>query len=121
MSKFQHSATFIVGALYSLIALLEWGAIGVAFYLYYLRVASTFAISSEYLEALIYLASVAFFYLLNILALIVQNCFLRSDGIFRKWQNRQSSNFCWYCASSVIGVVMTHKFKNILFSKLFGF
>lgn len=59
-------------------------------------------------------------YLLNFIALFAQNCYLRGDTLFNKWL-RTKSNLCCYYVLSVLGVVFTHKIKNLMFSKLFNF
>ena len=60
-------------------------------------------------------------YFLNILALLTQNCYLRGDGAFKRWLEKEGSNSCFYTVSSLVGLFVTHKFKNIIFCKLFGF
>jgi hypothetical protein len=121
MSKFQHSYTFVSGSLYSLWSVLEWGSLGVGAYLYYQTNKATLAISVEYIEALVFAAAVLYFYLLNVLGLLIQNCSLRNEIAFQKWKEKQGSNSCFYVFSSFVGLFITHKFKNILFCKLFGF
>ena len=112
MSKFQHSSTFIVGALYSLWSLLEWASIALAAYFYLIN-NTEITPSSEYLEALIYGGAVGFFYLLNLTAVLVQNCFLRGDDMFCRWRDKQGANTCsYYFSSSWACSSLTHKFKN---------
>ena len=41
--------------------------------------------------------------------------------MFQRWKDKQAPNNCIYIFSSIVGCVCTHKFKNILFCKLFGF
>ena len=120
MSKFQHSTTFIVGALYSLWSVLEWAAIGVSIY-FYVKENSDLQVSEQFVEAFIFAGSIAFLYLLNIIAIFVQNCFLRGDDMFKRWTAKQAPNKCTYYFSSIVGLLITHKFKNIMFCKLFGF
>lgn len=121
MSKFQHSYTFVSGSLYSLWSPLEWGALGVGAYLYYQTNKSTLTFTVEYIEALVFAAAVAFMYLLNLLALFMQNCYLRNELAFRRWTDKEGSNSCFYVFASIFGLLITHKFKNILFCKFFGF
>ena len=59
-------------------------------------------------------------YLLNIIALFAQNCYLRGDKQFNKWLNTTASVVCYYVLS-IFGVLLTHKVKNLMFSKLFNF
>ena len=138
MSKFQYQHTFLSGALYSLWGVMELGSIGVVTYLYVnsTRVETTssplvgktlvgattynLGFTEDYLEALIFAGAVLFMYLLNIIALIAQNCYLRGDTLFNKWL-KIPSNLCAYYVVSIFGVFLTHKLKNILFCKLFNF
>ena len=77
MSKFQHSYTFMRGSLYSMWSLLEWGSLGVGAYLYYQTNKAKIAFTSDYIEAFVFAGAVGFMYLLNLLALFAQNCYLR--------------------------------------------
>lgn len=85
MSRFQHPSTFIPGSLFALWSLLEMGSIATAAYFYYQSIKSTVNIKTSYVEAFVFIAAVAFLYLLNFFALIIQNCFLRLDSSFQKW------------------------------------
>ena len=78
MSKFQHSTTFIVGALYSLWSVVEWAAVGLSVY-FYLTKNKDISVSRDYVEAFIFVGAIVVSYLLNIVAIFVQNCFLRGD------------------------------------------
>ena len=122
MSRFQHYHTFIAGSLYALWSLLEIGSIATAAYFYYQSLKSTtITVNTNYVEAFVFIAAVAFLYILNVLALLAQNCFLRFDIAFQKWQSKQSSNRCFYYLASAVGLAVSHKFKNVLFCNLFGF
>lgn len=59
-------------------------------------------------------------YLLNLIALITQNCYLRYDMMFNRWL-RVTSHVVAYYAISILGFLLTHKCKNLLFCKLFNF
>ena len=133
MSKFQNHNTFLSGALFSLWSLVEIGSLTVVTYLYVVAntatvvshvkvgaTTSTLSFSTDYLEALIFGGALCFMYLLNIIALFAQNCYLKGDKQFNKWLTTTSSVVCYYVLS-VVGVLFTHKVKNLMFSKLFNF
>ncbi len=83
-------------------------------YLYYLK--------SYELSLIMYLllSSLTFNYLLNILCIIVQNCYLRGDTKFNRWL-KDGVNRCWFYFVSIVSLLTLHKFKNIMFCKLFNF
>eukprot|EP00919_Chromeraceae_sp_WS-2016_P000435 GHVR01001093.1.p1 GENE.GHVR01001093.1~~GHVR01001093.1.p1 ORF type:complete len:151 (+),score=4.51 GHVR01001093.1:2740-3192(+) len=66
------------------------------------------------------LASLGFLYLLNIFAIIVQSSMLCSDRNFSSWINT-TSNKVFYIFASLISLIINHKFRNIIFSRLFTF
>lgn len=114
-------------------SLVEMGSIATVTYLYvtantatvvgHQKVGSTtttLSLSAQYLEALIFFCAICFIYFLNIIALFAQNCFLRFDNSFNKWLKAKSSVVCYYILS-ILGVLITHKVKNLMFSKLFNF
>lgn len=59
-------------------------------------------------------------YLLNFLALLIQNVYLMGDSSFKKWLD-VGSNRCFYYFVSILSFLTTHKFKNFMFSKMFNF
>lgn len=66
------------------------------------------------------IGSIGFLYLLNLTGFIVQNVYLLSDKSFGKWLAYGQNRSCYYVCS-LVGVVVTHKFKYFMFSKMFGF
>lgn len=78
------------------------------------------AYSWEHIEFYIIGASFALLYMLNVLALLVQNIYLMGDMNFNKWLS-MGSNRCFYYFVSVTSVLTTHKFKNFMFCKMFNF
>lgn len=65
------------------------------------------------------LGSLLFLFVLNIFAVIIQNYIFCHDKHFTTWNkgpNRVST-----VISNIISTVITHKFRNILFCKLFTF
>lgn len=65
-------------------------------------------------------AAIAYLMLLNILALFIQNLTLCNDKHFKSWHNDKAHKI----TSVVVNIVSTvccHKFRNILFCKLFTF
>ena len=133
MSKFQNHNTFLSGALFSLWSLVEMGSLAIVTYLYVVAntatvvghvkvgaTTSTLSFSTDYLEALIFGGALCFMYLLNIVALFAQNCYLKGDKQFNKWLTTTSAVVCYYVLS-VVGVFFTHKVKTLMFSKLFNF
>lgn len=67
------------------------------------------------------LGALAFLYLMNIIATIAHSVFLCHEKEFVTWTNVSKFNKCFYWFSNIIGLVINHKFKNILFCKLFTF
>ncbi len=114
MSKFQNPFTFISGVLYSLWGIAEWGSVATMLWFFYQ------AYGWNHVEFYILAASFALLYVINMLALIVQNCYLLKDGSFNKWLS-MGSNRCFYYLLSIVSFLTTHKFKNFMFSKMFNF
>jgi hypothetical protein len=70
MSRLQYSQTFISGAIFSLLSILEWGAVLFYIYLYYS------AFPNDLIPLFIALGSIGFLYFLNLIAMISQSIFL---------------------------------------------
>ena len=58
-------------------------------------------------------------YLLNILSIFVQNAIICSDKHFNAWN--VGCNRCFNVIVNFIALLMNHKFRNVLFCKLFTF
>ena len=114
MSKLQFTHTYLAGAIYSLISILEWGALGYFLYLYFFELFPT-----QPLPFFIGLAALGYLYLLNIFALCFQNAVICTDKQFKGWNYGCNSCFCIF--SNFIAFLMNHKFRNIIFCKLFAF
>jgi hypothetical protein len=114
MSKFQSSFTFTSGVLYSLWGLVEWASVASMLWFFYQ------AYSWNHIEFYIIGGSFAFLYVLNMLALLVQNIYLLGDMSFNKWLG-MGSNRCFYYFLSVASFLTTHKLKNFMFCKMFNF
>lgn len=114
MSKFQNSNTHVYGALFSLWSMLEWGSVCLSGYFFYEKY------GYQKIEFYLIGGAVAFWYLLNIIAIIVQNLYLMNDTAFQKWSKSQS-NKCFYYIISIISLITTHKLKQLLFTKMFNF
>lgn len=114
MSKLQFSHTFMPGAVYALLSLLEWGALGYYLYLYFIEF-----FSKEPLPLYIGLAALGYLYILNIFAMIAQNIIVCTDKMFKGWN--VGCNLCFTIFTNFIALICNHKFRNILFSKLFTF
>lgn len=114
MSKLQFSNTFVPGAIFSLICLCEVGALGYFLYLYFLEF-----FTEDPFSFYIGIGAAAFLYLLNILALFIQTCFVCYDYNFKHWLT--GPNKCVMVFVTIIATAVSHKFRNILFCKLFSF
>lgn len=114
MSKLQFTDTFLAGAVYSLLSLLECGALGYFLYLYYIQLYAT-----EPLPFIIGVSAIGFLYLLNIIALIAQNVIVCADKPFRVWNT--GCNSCFYVFVNFFSFLINHKFRNIVFCRLFTF
>ena len=60
-----------------------------------------------------------YLYLLNFLSIIVQNVVICPDKHFKAWNT--GCNQCFNVIVNIVSLVMNHKFRNIVFSKLFTF
>ena len=115
MSRFQHEKTFIWGALYALWGFIEWAAICFLLGYYYWKEKNTNTLSYW-----LVLGGLGILYFFNLIFLLVQNISLRNDRRLKSWL-AGTFNSCWYWSASLIGLLATNKFKNILFCKLFNF
>lgn len=114
MSKFQNHFTFISGVLYSLWGITEWAAVALMLWYFYQ------SYGWKHIEFYILGGSFAFLYVLNFLAILIQNIYLLGDANFNKWLT-MGHNRCVYFVISIISFFTTHKFKNFIFSKMFNF
>lgn len=58
--------------------------------------------------------------LLNILALFIQNLTLCNDKMFKSWYNDRTHKIATIL-TNIVSTICNHKFRNILFCKLFTF
>lgn len=114
MSKLQFGHTFISGAIYSLLSICEVGSLGYFLYLYFVQ--SYFTVPLPFIVGV---AAITYMYLLNLLALIVQNCSLCFDRDFTIWMSSRPHKSVAVLVN-IIALLICHKFRNILFSKLFN-
>lgn len=114
MSKLQFSHTFLAGAIFSVISILEWGALGYFLYLYY-----TIKFTEESMPLFVGLGALGYLYIMNIIAFIAQNVVTCRDKLFYAWN--EGANKCSVIVSNVVALCINHKFRNILFCKLFTF
>jgi hypothetical protein len=70
---------------------------------------------------LIGLGAMAFLYVMNITAWLAQSIFLCYEKEFVNWAGESKFHKCFYWFASMLSLVANHKFKNILFCKLFTF
>lgn len=115
MSKLQFQHTFMAGAIYSLVSIIEWAALAYFLYLYFIQ----FFVSTP-LPFLVGAAALAYLYLLNFLAVILQNYTMCTDKHFKSWYNQRSHKIT-VITTNILSTLTCHKFRNILFSKLFTF
>lgn len=105
----------MAGAIYSLIGIIETAALGYFLYLYYIQ----FFVSTP-LPFIVGGAALAYLYLLNFLACIAQNCIICYDKHFKNWFTTRSHKI--HCILvNIFSTLVCHKFRNILFSKMFNF
>jgi hypothetical protein len=116
VSKFQNSNTFASGAIYSLLGLLEWGALGVFGFLYFESLQWKFD-----LFMWIIIGAMGVIYLLNFITFILLLSVYRADSKFQIWLARACSSRGSFAAAILISLFMCHKYCNILFTRLFGF
>lgn len=115
MSRLQFPQTYLSGAIYSLIGVLEWGALWYFLYLYFIEH------MDEPVALYIGLGAMGFLYIMNITACLAQSIFLCYEKDFVAWSSESKCNKCFYILSTFLSLFANHKFKNILFSKLFTF
>lgn len=116
VSKFQNSNTFASGAIYALLGLCEWGALGVFGFLYW-----QFINWGTDLLLWILVGSMGVIYLLNFVTFILLLSVYRSDCKFQAWLARSCSSRGSFAAAILISLFCCHKYCNILFTRLFGF
>lgn len=116
MSKLQFSPTFLPGAIFAFLGLLECGALGFFLYLYH----GSFFTTSPF-PFYIGIAALAYLYLLNIFALIIQNIVFCYDKQFRTWYAAIGFHKCSAFWVNLLSVLFNHKFRNVMFCKLFTF
>lgn len=114
MSKLQFTNTFMSGAIYSLIGIIETGSLGYFLYLYFIN----FFVTST-LPFFVGGAALAYLILLNVLGVIIQNCSLCYDKDFKMWYAEGSHKLATIIVN-ILSTLINHKFRNILFCKLFS-
>lgn len=115
MSRLQFPQTYLSGAIYSLVAILEWCALWYFMYLYYMEW------MSEPVALFIALGAMGFLYIMNITACLAQSIFLCYEKEFLTWARESKCHKCFYWVTTLFSLIANHKFKNILFCKLFTF
>lgn len=115
MSRLQFPQTYLSGAIYSLISVLEWCALWYFLYLYFIQY------MGEPVAEYIGLGAMGFLYIMNITSWIAQSVFLCYEKEFVAWTSESRFHKCFYWFTGLISLVANHKFKNILFCKLFTF
>lgn len=66
------------------------------------------------------LGSLGVLYILNVLS-IVQSIVLCYDKKHAQWKDSSAMNKFYNAFSTLVGIVISHKFKNVMFSRLFAF
>jgi hypothetical protein len=115
MSKLQFGNTFIPGAIFAILALLEWGALVCFLILYHIAFFATFSV-----PFFLALAALVYLYLVNLSALFLQNFSLYNDQPFTEWL-KETTNKITVIITNIVATLLNHKFRNILFCKLFTF
>lgn len=105
----------MAGAMYSLISIVETASLGYFLYLYFIQFFAT-----TQLPFFVAAAALAYLYLLNLLALIVQNIALCYDKHYSTWYKSKPHKISSIIIN-ILSTLISHKFRNILFSKLFTF
>jgi hypothetical protein len=116
MSRLQFNHTFMSGALYALIGVIETGALAFFIYLYFID----FFVTSN-LPFFVASAALAYLYLLNLVSLFVQNCSICYDKDFNSWYRSHNAHKVTTVIINIISVLFNHKTRNLLFCKLFSF
>ena len=115
MSKLQNPKTFLAGAIYSLLGILQTLALSYYIYLYYIGFYTDYPIG-------IYIAvgALGLLYILNVFS-IAQSIVLCYDKKHTQWKDSSAMNKFYNTFSILIGLLISHKFKNLMFSRLFAF
>jgi hypothetical protein len=116
MSKLQYSNTFMPGALFALIGIIEWGAL--LYFLYLYHTSSFFAKDTPFFVGL---ASIVYLEFLNLFSLGMQNYLMCTDTPFVSWFQESTPHKIATVSVNIVSTLITHKFRNILFCKLFNF
>lgn len=103
------------GAIFSLLGLIEWGALGYFLYLYFKSF--FFSIPTPFIVGV---AAMGYLYIMNILAVFIQNFFLCNDKSFKSWLKSGANRFVTVLVN-IIATLANHKFRNLIFCKLFNF
>jgi hypothetical protein len=114
ISKFQNSHTFASGAIYALIGIFEWGSLIALTILY----AINYAI--DYIFWIVIGAIIAL-YVINIFTFGMMLLIYRKDLRFTTWSKRSCSSKTSWVIALCIGLIVNHKYYNILFCRLFNF
>jgi hypothetical protein len=75
----------------------------------------------KFYEGVVFVIAVGYMCVLNILSVVLQNGYLTDDLEFVKWVDNGNANRVCYYVCSVIGGVVSHKFKNVMFCKFCNF
>ena len=67
------------------------------------------------------LGAMGFLYIMNITACLAQSIFLCYEKEFLTWARESKCHKCFYWVATLFSLIANHKFKNILFCKLFTF
>jgi hypothetical protein len=116
ISKFANFATFLSGAIYSVVSIFEMLAHGYFIYLLYYVQLHTF------FDPLMYVAmgSLGWMYVINFLAWITLCVVFNRDKRFKAW-NKGTGNKITFGVVSLLGLFVNVKIVNILFTKIFNF
>lgn len=115
MSRLQFNHTFMPGAIFAFLGVIEWAALAFFIYLYW----DNF-FSKAPLPLFVGIAALLYLYILNILALVAQNIVFCADKHFSQWYSVGTNKGCTIF-TNVVSTLCCHKFRNVLFCKLFTF
>ena len=107
--------TYLWGTLYSIFAIVELVANLVT--LGYMLTDLSVGLD---LGQKIFIMSFGIVYLLNFVSFFIFFCKISNDKKFQKWRGQKGHKYRWNIAVTIISLILTHKFKNILFCKLFN-
>jgi hypothetical protein len=116
MSKLQFGQTYLAGAVFAFLGVLEVLALWYFLALYFLDY-----FSNEPTPLWVALAATGYLYFLNLVAAIAQCVFLCYEKAFKTWRDQSGFHKCFYGFTNVVSLCLSHKFRNILFCKLFTF